>query len=82
MVLTKYGAHPFTQHNNERLVKISSHRARTGKTRQTVNHYLIDDNGLIRDYHREPSNVIVGNEEGDDVSSSTVGKSMIHGVSK
>ena len=45
--LTKYGAHPSTQHNNEKLVKISSRMARTGKNEQNVNYYLIAANGFM-----------------------------------
>lgn len=46
-VLTKYGAHPSTQHNNERLAKTSSRMARTRKNEQNTNYYLIAANGFI-----------------------------------
>ena len=81
MVLTKCGSHPSTQHSNERLVKISSRMARTGKTEQSANHYLIAANGFIREQHNEPSNDIVVNEEEGEVNSNTVGSTRIRGVS-
>jgi len=47
IVLTRYAAHPSTQHMNERLVKIASRMARTGKTEKNANYYLIAANRFI-----------------------------------
>ena len=64
------------------MVKISSRMARTGKTGQSTNHYLIAANGLIMDHHNGPSNNIVVNEEEEEANSKTVGKTTrIRGVS-
>ena len=82
IVLTKYGSLPSTQHNNERLVKISLQIARTGKTGQSANHYLISANGFIRDCPNEPSNDTVVNEEEEDGTSNTVERTRMRGISK
>ena len=44
--------------------------ARTGKTGQSENHYLIAAVGFIRDYHQKSSNDTVYNDEQDGVLSS------------
>ena len=69
MVLSKYSAHPSTQHNNERLVKIGSRMARTGKKAQLANYYLVASNGFIKEYHNDQPR-----EELDDDSPSVLRK--------
>ena len=50
---TFYAAHPSTQHNNERLVKIASRMARTGKKEVTANYFFIAANSFIGDNNDE-----------------------------
>ena len=58
IVLTKYGANLSTQHNNERLVKISSRMTTSGKNEQNANYYLIAANGFLRkEYQTEEEQV-------------------------
>ena len=47
LVMTRYAAHPSTQHLNEFLVKIASRMSRTGKTDRTPNYYLIASNVFL-----------------------------------
>ena len=61
-MLCRYGAHPSTQHSNERVVKIASRAARSEKSEKVANMYLIASNGFVLEYIKEePEN----NQEGD-----------------
>ena len=49
----RYAAHPSTQHNNERLVKIASRMAKTGKQEKMANIFFVAANGFIRESTEE-----------------------------
>ena len=70
-----------TQHSNERLVKISSRMARTGKIEQIANYYLIAANGFIKECHDESN---LEQDDEDDTDDDTAGNTFTRkgGISK